>query len=78
METNNVALILGNIVLIFGGVLASTALLGFLLWLMTKAWDAFSNNLRSICKTESLIWEYIRNRHEYHMWKALKGESEDG
>ena len=46
----------------------------FLWWLVETAWIAASNRFRDICKAESLIFEYRRERKEYLWWKEhVKG-----
>lgn len=74
---DKVYLIIGKIVLGLGGSLAAMAIVGFLAWLASFAWIAFSDKFRGICRAESLIFEYRRNRTEFMAWKGLK-ELEDG
>ena len=71
------ALWLGRIVLGLGGVLIAIAVVGFLGWLAGFAWIMFSDQFRHICKAESLIFEYRKNRTEFMAWKGIR-ELEDG
>lgn len=56
--------------MLIGGCLIAAALLGFLGWIVCQAWAAFSNRFRDVCRAESLIHEYRRNRVEFLFWKA--------
>ena len=56
--------------MLIGGLLIAAALLGFLGWLACQAWASFSNRFRDVCRAESLIREYRRNRVEFLFWKA--------
>lgn len=71
---DNVPVVLGWIVLTLGGILLTACILLFLAWLVSFAWVAFSENFRAICKAESLIYEYRKNREKFLEWK----EKEDG
>lgn len=57
-----------------GGIAAVLAALCFFWWLADIAWIAASSRFRDICKAESLIFEYRREREEYLWWKEhVKG-----
>lgn len=63
-----------NYLIAIGGIAAILAALCFLWWLVETAWIAASNRFRDICKAESLIFEYRRERKEYLWWKEhVKG-----
>lgn len=66
---------LGVVLMIAGGLMVVTAIVGLLGWLACGAWIAFSNRFRLICRTESLIYEYLANREEYLAWKASKEDT---
>ena len=65
---------IGIIVCWLGGGLLCVAIVWFLGWLVCCAWAAFSDKFRAVCKAESLIFEYRRERKEYLWWKEhVKG-----
>ena len=74
---NEFALFVGQVVVCLGGACLGLAIIGFIGWLAGMAWILFSDNFRNICKAESLIFEYRKNRTEFMAWKGLK-EIEDG
>ena len=70
---------IGQWFMLIGGMLIAISLLGFLGWLACQGWAAFSNRFRDVCRAESLIHEYRRNRAEFLFWKAEReGVYEDG
>ena len=78
MAINNVACWIGTIVLCLGGALLALCIIGLLAYFTSAAWVVFSERFRSICKAESLIFEYRKNRTEFMAWKGLKEMQEDG
>ena len=60
---------IGWIILCIGGVLLAACILLFVGWLVQCAWIAFSETFRAICKAESLIYEYRKNREEFLKWR---------
>ena len=66
---------LGMTLMAFGGILIAAVILLFLGWLVQVAWIAFSDTFRAICKAESMIFEYRKNREEFLKWKE---GAEDG
>lgn len=78
MAINNVACWIGTVVLCLGGSLLAFCIIGLLAWLASAIWVAFSDKFRRICKAESLIFEYRKNRTEFMAWKGLKEMREDG
>lgn len=65
---------IGMFFVAIGGIAAVLAALFFFWWLADIAWIAASNRFRDICKAESLIFEYRREREEYLWWKEhVKG-----
>lgn len=62
----------GMIVCGLGGGFLALVILALLLQLVCCAWVAFSDKFRDICKAESLIFEYRKNRHEFMVWKHTK------
>lgn len=71
---NNIALLLGTILMVVGGGLLAGYLICFFGSLACTAWIAFSDRFRSICRAESVIFEYRKNRREFLRWK----EGNDG
>lgn len=70
---------LGSGLMIVGGWLILTAILGFLSWLACEAWAGFSNRFRDVCRAESLIHEYRLHKLEFMEWKANRERAyEDG
>lgn len=69
---DNFATFLGKGFLVVGGIGITVLLLALLVWLAGVAWIAASERWRDICKAESLIHEYRREREEYLQWKKQK------
>ena len=67
---DNLALKLGEFVMVFGGILFAACIFLLLGYLICIAWTAFSVTFRAICKAESLILEYRKNREKFLEWKA--------
>lgn len=78
MAMNDIAFWIGTVVMGIGGVLLAICIIGLLAYFASAAWVVFSERFRSICKAESLIFEYRRNRTEFMAWKGLKEMQEDG
>lgn len=73
MEMERVMLVTGKAIIIGGGAILASLLLAGLFLLMCEAWILASNMFRDICKAESLIHEYRRNREKFLEWLA-KGD----
>lgn len=67
---DNLALKLGEFIMVAGGILFAAVIILLLGYLLCIAWIAFSDNFRAICKAESLIFEYRKNREKFLEWKA--------
>jgi hypothetical protein len=74
MGMNRLSMILGNLLILFGGCTALIGIIGFIGWLALMAWVWFSVTFRKILTAESLIVEFRKNREEFMAWKALKDE----
>lgn len=61
--------VIGAFVCGVGGAMLSLALIGGLCNLACALWIWASNKFRAICKAESLIFEYKKNRQEFLIWK---------
>lgn len=64
-----VAYAIGVAIMSTGGMLFTGWLILLLGELAQEAWIRFSNKFRGICKTESLIYEYRKNREKFLEWK---------
>lgn len=73
----NVYRFVGVIVCGLGGTLLCIAIAGFCAWLASCAWVAFSDKFRSICKAESLIFEYRKHRERFLNWLTKNGGDDD-
>ena len=62
---------LGYAFVIIGGVELVFLLLAVIGLAACKAWISASNKFRDICKAESLIHEYRRNREEFLRWLEI-------
>lgn len=71
---DNVMTNIGAIFLIAGGVLVFAAVLGFCGYIVAILWTEARNKWRSICKAESLILEYKKNRYKFLAWKKEQEE----
>lgn len=82
---NDFYMFVGQILCGLGGGLLCLCVVGILLWFTCELWIWVSDRFRDICKAESLIFEYRKNRHEFMVWKHTKdfdfcshGERKDG
>lgn len=66
--------IIGTLFCIIGGSIMVLGALVFMSCIVTWMWQKASNEFRAICKAESLIFEYKKEREEYLRWK--KGREE--
>lgn len=65
----------GIFAVVAGGLAVMCALVFLFWWLAEQIYIAASNRFRDICRAESLIHEYRRNRSEYLWWKEhVKGD----
>lgn len=64
-----VVLVIGGTVLLFGGTILTIAIIGFLIYLAEAVWVVVSENFRDICKAESLIHDYRKNREKFLEWR---------
>ena len=63
---------IGRFACYVGGALFLIGVLSILGWIVCEAWIAVSDRFRDICKAESLIFEYRKNRSEFMVWKNAK------
>lgn len=59
----------GSTFCVLGGIALCFAAVGFLVWMASCIWIAFSNRFRAICQAESLIFEYRKHRTEFLEWR---------
>lgn len=62
---------LGYAFVIIGGAELAFLLMAVIGLSACKAWISASNKFRDICKAESLIHEYRRNREEFLRWREI-------
>lgn len=63
---------IGRFLVVAGGLLLCAALVALLMELCCEAWMAASNKFRKVCRGESLIFEYWKNREEFLEWREIK------
>lgn len=51
-----------------GGIAIALFLLFLFLEITLEAWRLFSDKFRAVCKAESLIFEYKKNREKFLRW----------
>ena len=74
MNMNDIALAFGKIVLLAGGGIAAVGIISLLANLAAMGWVVFSEHFRAICKAESLIYEYRKNRADFLKWRETHGQ----
>jgi hypothetical protein len=79
---NEVVYGVGVIVTVLGGLLFAGIAIVFLGELFCITWASFSERFRDICKAESLIHDYRKNREKFLEWRdgeenMWKGRLED-
>lgn len=67
---------LGKSVVVAGGTACALALIAMAIYAACIAWICASNAFRDVCKAESLIHEYRRNREKFLQWLEAEGENE--
>ncbi len=65
----DIALLIGCVLMGVGGTLLALTILFAIGYALCCVWIAFSDNFRAICKAESLIYEYRKNREKFLEWK---------
>lgn len=66
---DKIFLAVGRTVCVIGTVSLSGILVALLAQLLCEAWMAASNKFRKVCRGESLIFEYHKNREEFLKWR---------
>lgn len=51
-----------------GGSILALMILGLFAYFMCGLWINLSNKIRGICKAESMIFEYKKNREDFLKW----------
>lgn len=59
---------IGECVLFFGGLVMLLSIILLMFWILLSAWIAVSNKFRGVCRAESLIFEYRKNREAFLVW----------
>ena len=70
---NTLSLSIGYTFMVIGGMFLVIFLIATIAYIACLAWIHASNRFRDICKAESLIHEYRRNREKFLEWLA-KGD----
>lgn len=73
---NKFALWLGTSFVVIGGTSLAFALMSLAFYAACMAYIHASNRFRDICKAESLIHEYRRNREKFLQWLEAEGKNE--
>lgn len=70
---------IGEFVLFFGGLMLLVIISLLVLWVFLSVWIAVSNRFRDVCRAESLIFEYRKNREAFLVWleKIEGGRTDD-
>ena len=63
--------------MVVGGLLLFGVLVALSARIMCELWIGVSNRFRDICKAESLIHEYRRNREKFLKWLEKEVKNED-
>lgn len=71
---NKFALWLGASFVIVGGTSFAFVVMALTLYAACMAWIHASNKFRDVCKAESLIHEYRRNREKFLQWLEAEGK----
>lgn len=72
---DKIFLAVGRTVCVLGAVSFSGILVALLAQLLCEAWMAASNKFRKVCRGESLIFEYWKNREEFLKWRETRDEA---
>lgn len=70
---NTLSLSIGYTLMVIGGTFLVIFLIATIAYIACFVWIHASNRFRDICKAESLIHEYRRNREKFLEWLA-KGD----
>lgn len=68
----NTYYIVGYVVCGIGGILVGVFLLSFAGGIACMGWIALSEKFRDVCRGESLIFEYRKNRQMFLLWKEYE------
>ena len=74
---NTLSLSVGYTFMIIGGTFLVIFLIATIASIVCFAWIHASNRFRDICKAESLIHEYRRNREKFLEWLEMEKKKED-
>lgn len=69
---DNVYLFVGKLICGMGGGLLALAILALLLIVACYLWIDASERFRDICKAESMIFEYRKNRNDFMYWLHMQ------
>ena len=74
---DNVALFIGYVVLYTACGCVIAIALGLIGLAMCCTWIEFSEKFRDICKAESMIFEYRKNRDKFMEWRRMMNNAAD-
>lgn len=66
---DDVMINIGAFFMVAGGIILMAAVVGFVTYLVASLWILASDKWRLICRAESLIHEYRRNRLQFLKWR---------
>lgn len=69
---DKIFLAVGRTICVLGAISLGGTLAALLAQLLCEAWMAASNKFRKVCRGESLIFEYWKNREEFLKWRESK------
>lgn len=75
---DNIYLFIGRLLCGIGGGMLALTILGGLTLIACELWIYVSERLRDICKAESMIFEYRKNRIDFMYWKYMQKEEDNG
>ena len=71
-KMNDIYLLLGKIICGLGGGMLALAILALLVNVACILWIDASQSFRDICKAESMIFEYRKNRNDFMYWLHMQ------
>lgn len=74
---DNIYRVIGKIICGLGGGMLALAILALLVNVACVLWIDASDRFRDICRAESMIFEYRKNRNDFMYWKHMKKGEEN-
>lgn len=63
-----------NIFFVFNVIVSACLYLPFFLFLCLCAWASLIEKIRTVTGVEQAVMEYLKNKHQYELWKRLQDE----